>query len=163
MKDLLKREPENILKDLLKYHLMHHITGTDTIMFKRDYLFNIGGFPPINVGDEFYLMQKAIEAGGAFSYLPLCDVQAYVHIKTNGLSSGDSKIKGENALYEYKKKYFSQLSNKEIRYIKMRHYAVLAFAEIRKKNAIGFIKYAIVSFINSPSQCANLALSRKKA
>lgn len=153
---------DNNKENLLRYHLMHHITGTDTLMFKKDYLLDIGGFPPINVGDEFYLMQKAIEASGTFSYLPLCNVQAYVHTETDGLSSGESKIKGENALYEYKKKYFSHLSNKEIRYIKMRHYAVLAFAEVRKKNTIGFIKYAVVSFINSPSQCVNLVLSRKK-
>ena len=152
---------ENNKENLLRYHLMYHMTGTDTLMFRRDYLLNIGGFAPINVGDEFYLMQRAIEAGGIFSYLPLCDVQAYVHTETDGLSSGESKIKGENQLYEYKKKYFSQLDNKQIRYIKMRHYAVLAFAEIRKKNAREFIKYAICSFINSPSQCINLALLRK--
>lgn len=152
----------NDKENLLRYHLMHHLTGTDTIMFRKDYLLSIGGFPPINVGDEFYLMKNAIEANGAFSYLPLCDVQAYVHTETDGLSSGNSKIKGENELYENKKKYFSQLSNKDIRYINMRHYAVLAFAEIRKKNVIGFIKYSIFSFINSPIKCANLVLSRKK-
>lgn len=154
---------ENNKENLLRYHLMYHITGTDTLMFKRVYVLSIGGFPAINVGDEFYLMQRSIEAGGAFSYLPLCDVQAYVHRETDGLSSGESKIKGENALYEYKKKYFSQLSDKEIQYIKMRHYAVLAFAEIRKRNVSGFIKYSTCSFINSPSQCINLVLSRKKA
>ncbi|NLK94642.1 MAG: glycosyltransferase family 2 protein [Clostridiales bacterium] len=148
--------------NLLRYHLMYHMTGTDTLMFKKDYLLSIGGFPHINVGDEFYLIQKAIETGGIFSYLPLCDVKAYVHTETDGLSSGEGKIKGENLLYEYKKKYFLQLSNKEIRYIKMRHYAVLAFAEVRKKNAIAFIKYSIYSFINSPCKCVSLVLSRKK-
>lgn len=153
----------NNKEDLLRYHLMHHITGTDALMFKKDYLLSLGGFPPINVGDEFYLMQKAIESGGRFSYLPICDLKAYVHTETDGLSSGESKIKGENELYDHKKKYFSQLSDKEIQYIKMRHYAVLAFADIRKRNIIGFIKNSLCSFINSPSQCINLVLSRKKA
>lgn len=154
---------KNNKEELLRYHLMHHITGTDTLMFKRDYLLSIGGFPSINVGDEFYLMQKVIENGGTFSYLPLCDVKAYVHTETNGLSSGDSKIKGENELYDYKKKFFLHLSYKDIRYIKMRHYAVLAFAKIRKKSVIGFIKYSVLSFIYSPIQCINLVLLRKKA
>lgn len=153
---------KNNKDDLIRYHLMHHMTGTDTMMFKRNYLLNIGGFPPINIGDEFYLMQKAIEFGGKFSYLPICDVKAYVHIETEGLSSGESKIKGENELYDRKKAFFNQLSNKEIRFIKMRHYAVLAFAEFRKRNAIKFIKYSIYSFINSPVQCINLFWSRKK-
>ncbi len=146
----------NYKEDLLRYHLMHHMTGTDTLMFKKDYLLNIGGFPPINVGDEFYLMQKAIETGGIFSYLPHCDVQAYVHTETDGLSSGECKIKGENELYEYKKSIFGELDIKTIRYIKMRHYAVLAFAEVRRKRVFNFSKNAISSFISSPVDCIKL-------
>ena len=69
-------------------------------MFKKEYLTKIGGFPPINVGDEFYLMHRAINGGGAFGYLPGCQVKAYVQTGEGGLSSGDGKIKGENALYE---------------------------------------------------------------
>lgn len=146
---------------LLRYHLMYHITGTDTLMFKRDYLLSVGGFPPINVGDEFYLMQKAIEVEGKFSYLPICDVKAYIHTETDGLSSGQSKIKGENELYEHKKKYFNILSFREKQYVNMRHYAVLAFAEVRKYNIISFIKYSIYSFFSSPFDAIRLFLSRK--
>ena len=108
-------------KSLFKYHLMHHMTGTDTMMFRREYLLSIGGFPGIDVGDEFYLMQRAISGDGKFSYLPVCDIKAYVHSETDGLSSGDSKINGENALYEFKRKYFDKLDKKSIRYIKMRY------------------------------------------
>lgn len=143
---------------LLRYHLMYHITGTDTLMFKKDYLLNIGGFSPVNVGDEFYLMQKAIEADGKFSYLPICDIKAYIHTETDGLSSGESKINGENKLYEYKKKYFEMLSVRDKRYITMRHYAVLAFAEIRRKNYRNFIKYSIKSFFTSPIYSLKLFL-----
>ncbi|MDR4925434.1 glycosyltransferase family 2 protein [Peribacillus simplex] len=145
--------------DLFRYHFMNHMTGTDTIMFKRIYLLSFGGFSPIDVGDEFYLMQKAIEAGGKFSYLPVCDIKAYVHTKTDGLSSGESKINGENALYEYKKKYFSQFSKKDIRNIKMRHYAVLAFAELRRKKAFAFLKNSFCSFITSPVDFIKLILA----
>ena len=55
---------------LRSYHLKYHLTGTDTMMFRREYLLAIGGFEPIDVGDEFYLMQKAIDeivARGWFS------------------------------------------------------------------------------------------------
>ena len=137
-------------ESLFKYHLMHHMTGTDTMMFKREYLLKIGGFPGIDVGDEFYLMQRAIEEGGKFSYLPVCDIKAYVHTQTDGLSSGESKINGENALYQFKKKYFNILDKKSIRYIKMRHYAVLGFAELRRKKYIECLKYSVLSFISSP-------------
>ncbi len=94
---------ETTVESLRLYHLKYHMTGTDTIMFKKEYLIQIGGFAPIDVGDEFYLMQRAIEEGGKFGYLPGCEIKAYVHTGDGGLSSGDGKIKGENALYEYKK------------------------------------------------------------
>ena len=143
------------------YHFMYHMTGTDTMMFKKDYLLQIGGFPLINIGDEFYLMQKAIECGGRFSYLPECDIKAYVHIKTIGLSSGDGKIEGENNLYKYKKKYFNSLPKYSKRYINMRHYAVLAFAELRRKKYASCFKYTVKSFISSPLNCALLFIRRK--
>lgn len=141
---------------LLKYHLMYHMTGTDTMMFRKEYLFKIGGFPPINIGDEFYLMKEAITAGGKFGYMPECHVKAYVHTETNGLSSGDSKIKGEKALYTYKKMLFNEIDHKSIKYIKMRHYAVLAFAAFRMKNIFSFISFGTFSFFTSPFDCIKL-------
>lgn len=141
---------ETTVESLRLYHLKYHMTGTDTIMFKKEYLIQIGGFAPIDVGDEFYLMQRAIEGGGKFGYLPGCDIKAYVHTGDGGLSSGDGKIKGENALYEYKKTFFNQLEAGDIRYIKMRHYAVIAYAELRRKNYVKFISNALKSFLASP-------------
>lgn len=141
---------ETTVESLRLYHLKYHMTGTDTIMFKKEYLIQIGGFAPIDVGDEFYLMQRAIEEGGKFGYLPVCEIKAYVHTGDGGLSSGDGKIKGENALYEYKKTFFDQLEAGDIRYIKMRHYAVIAYAELRRKNYVKFISNALKSFFASP-------------
>lgn len=151
---------ENTTKALLQYHLMYHMTGTDTMMFRKDYLIGIEGFPHINVGDEFYLMQRAIEQGGKFSYLPVCDIKAFVHTETEGLSSGESKIKGENALYEVKKQHFKDLDRKAIQYIKMRHYAVLGFAELRRKHYVSFFKNALMSMIASPIDCIKLLINR---
>lgn len=141
---------ENSVNKLLNYHLMYHMTGTDTMMFKKTYLDSIGGFPPINVGDEFYLMHRAIEKKGKFLYVPVCDVKAYVHTGDGGLSSGKSKIDGENVLFEYKKKYFGQLDNKSVRYIKMRHHAVLAFAYIRIRQYVHCFFECIRSLLYSP-------------
>ncbi len=148
-------------KSLLKYHLMYHLTGTDVLMFKRDYLLNIGGFPPIDIGDEFYLMNKAIEGKGKLLYIPNCFVKAYVHNGTHSLSTGENKIIFENILFEFKKKYFNELNKKEINYIKMRHFAVLAFAELREKNLFSFVKYAFISFFSSPFDCLKLLFDLK--
>lgn len=132
------------------YHLKYHMTGTDTMMFKKKYLLQIGKFAPIDVGDEFYLMQRAIDGGGKFGYLSGCEIKAYVHTGDGGLSSGDGKIKGENVLYEYKKTFFKQLKAKDIRYIKMRHYAVIAYAELRRKDYGKFISNVMKAFFASP-------------
>lgn len=143
---------------LLEYHFMYHLTGTDTIMMKKAYFEKIGGFPPIDLGDEFYLMQRAIEQGGAFGYLEGCDVRAYVHTGKGGLSSGEGKIRGENRLYEHKKKYLHLLSAKSIRYIRMRHYAVLCFAGLRMHNWGYFLKCGFLGFLSAPVQCVKLLL-----
>ncbi len=147
--------------NLRKYHLLHHMTGTDTFMFKKEYLKLINGFPQIDIGDEFYLMCNAIEGNGKFSYLAVCDVKAYVHTNTDGLSSGQLKIDGENALYKFKSDFFWCLNKNELKYLKMRHFAVLAFAEFRQKHFVEFIKYAFLSFVIAPIQCMKLLIKRK--
>ena len=146
---LLAKEASN----LLLCHLKYHMTGTDTMMFKRNYLLSFGGFEAIDVGDEFYLMMKAIEAKGRFVYCNFCEVKAYVHVGETGLSSGQSKIDGENRLYAYKKKYFGSLSLKDRRYIRMRHHAVLAFAYKRASKKVSFFLEGIKAFFASPIQC----------
>ncbi|MDO4618542.1 MAG: glycosyltransferase family 2 protein [Clostridia bacterium] len=143
---------------LRETHLKHHLTGTDTMMFKRDYLMKIGCFAPIDVGDEFYLMERAIDGEGKMGYLPGCDLKAYVHTGDGGLSSGESKIKGENDLFKYKQTFFDKIGKKTVRYIKMRHYAVLAFAEIRRHNFGAFLKNLILSFVAAPFQAIKLYL-----
>lgn len=137
-------------QSLLGYHLKYHMTGTDTMMCRRDYLQSIGGFPPIDVGDEFYLMQKAIEMGGKFLYVPTCDAKAYVHTGEGGLSSGQGKIDGENRLFEHKKQYFKSMDRKTVSYIKMRHHAVLAFAYLRMKRYVAVIPETFKSFFAAP-------------
>ena len=141
---------EESKESLLEVHLKYHLTGTDTLMFKKDYIGAIGGFPLINVGDEFYLMQRAIENKGNFGYLSRCDVRAYVHVGEGGLSSGQGKIDGENALYEHKRKYFDQISSKSVKYIKARHFAVIAYAYLRMHSWGKAFKNLCAGFFTSP-------------
>ncbi len=154
---LVRQRKRNFIKEyskeaLLNYHLMNHLTGTDSMMFKKEYLEKIKGFAPINVGDEFYLMLRAIDNGGKFGYLPECYIKAYIHSGEEGLSGGDSKIAGETDLYKYKEQFFGMLDKKTVRYIKMRHYAVLAFAEIKRRNILKTAMYSFKSFKSAPLQ-----------
>lgn len=146
---------------LLACHLMYHMTGTDTLMFRKSYLRKIGGFPPMDVGDEFYLMMEAIQGGGRGAYVPECMVKALVHTSTEGLSSRQGKIRGENALYEYKKKYFPELSSRAVRYIAMRHHLVLAYAHLRQKSYGKFLGEGFRAVRSAPIACGMLVLKRK--
>lgn len=153
-----KTDPES----LLCYHIKHSMTGTDTLMFSADFLRKIGGFPPIDIGDEFYLVLQAIENQCKFVYLPGCDVKAYVHGQNGGLSTGSGRIQGENAVWMKKKMYFDRLQVKDIRYINMRHYAVLAAASLNQKKYGDFVKYILIAGFVSPVGAVKLFFARKR-
>lgn len=165
--DLIDKRIRSYIKttkrnDLMRYHLLYHMTGTDTFMFRTEYLRQIGGFPEIDVGDEFYLMIESILGGGKFIYSDHCYIKAYVHSgEANGLSSGEGKINGENILFQEKKKYFDYLSKKDRKYVEMRHYAVIAFAEMRRKNNFAFMVNAIKAFITAPVSCVEMLLEHR--
>lgn len=143
-------------EDLICCHLKHHLSGTDTLIFKKSYIEKIGKFGDIDFGDEFYLMLKAIENDGKFTYLPECFVKAYVHRGEVGLSNGESKINGENALFEFTKKYFHILSKDDKKYVITRHFAVLAFAEFKRKKYFKVLKNTLTAFLISPVNCFKL-------
>ncbi len=135
---------------LLRYHLMKHMTGTPTFMFKAEKLREIGGFDVVPVGQEFHLMLKAIQGGLEIRYLPECHVKAYRH-PDGGISGGANKIKGEKALFEFKKSFFPKLSKKEQRFIRFRHHAVIAAGYKRNKKYGNMIIAAVKTVLSSPA------------
>lgn len=118
---------------LLKYHLMHNITGTPTFMYKKSMLTDIGGFDDVKVSHEYYLMFKTIKAGAKIGYLSDCGVAAYRHRGT-GISRGNTKVIWEKKLYEFKKQHSCILCKKEKRYIKFRYHAVMMVVHLRNKS-----------------------------
>lgn len=136
-------------QELLRYHLTRHITGTNTFMYKSEFLRKIGGFRQAKVGQEFYLMMRTIEGNGKIGYLTEQDVILYRH-KGECISTGVNKIPGEKELYKYKRGYFDKLNKKDQRFIKFRHYVVLAVACKRNKRYIETIKYGLQAIWVSP-------------
>lgn len=135
---------------LLRYHLTRHMTGTPTFMFKAEKLREIGGFDVVKVGQEFHLMLKAILGNLKIGYIPECFVKAYRH-PDGGISGGANKIKGEKALFEFKKQFFDRLTKNEVRFVKFRHHAVLA-AGYKRNNMPGqMIAEAFKTVFASPA------------
>lgn len=141
--------PQFNRETLLKYHIMRHITGTPTFMYKREKLVDIGGFDDVSMGQEFYLMIKTIEKGLCVAYLNGCDVVAYRH-SSGGISFGNNKIKGEKELFDFKQKYYHLFSNREKKFIKFRHFAVMAVAYKRNRNYIRMFSCAVLMVLESP-------------
>jgi glycosyltransferase involved in cell wall biosynthesis len=137
-------------KELLKQHILHHLTPTDTYMFKRTSLIELGGFDNVSMGQEFRLMLKAIESDLQIGYLRRADVIQYIH-DGDRISIGNNKIIAENELYKFKKKYFSILNRKQQKYVKFRHYAVLAVVGLRSKKYVFFVKNLFVAILISPN------------
>ncbi|RKD23104.1 hypothetical protein BEP19_12835 [Ammoniphilus oxalaticus] len=135
--------------ELLKQHILHHLTPTNTYMFKRERLIELGGFDNVSMGQEFRLMLKAIENDLSIGYLPRADVIQYIHDRER-ISIGDNKIVAENELFEFKKGYFSILNNDQKKYVRFRHYAVLSVVGLRSKMYMFFLKNLICSLIVSP-------------
>lgn len=146
---------------LFVYHMMHHITGTDTIMFKTSYLHQLNCFDPIDIGDEFYLMAKAFRAGGVFLYAPGCHVKAYVHESEDGLSGGQRKIAGEKQLFAYKQKFFREFDRRTRNYIRMRHHAVQAYVYLRMGKYGMFLREGVHAVLTSPTAAVKLLCGRR--
>ena len=136
-------------KYLKTYHLTKQITGTPTFMIKKNVLDNIGGFDIVSMGQEYYLMKKIIWANYKIGYLPECYVKAY-RTKDEAISTGKNKINGEKQIYKFKKSFFNQLNGRSKRYIRCRHYAVLAVAYKRNKKIIRSVIMLIISFLSAP-------------
>lgn len=134
---------------LLKYHIMRHLTGTPTFMYKAEKLKQIGGFDDAKMGQEFYIMLKSIQKDLRICYLPECDVIAYRH-REGGISQGRNKIDGENALYDFKKKYFDIFTYRERMFIRFRHYAVLTVAYKRNKEYLKALINGLTMILVSP-------------
>ncbi len=134
---------------LFRYHLLHHITGTPTFMYRSEAMRRIGGFDVVPMGQEFYLMVKTIRAELKVGYFNQCHVIAYIH-DGEKISSGPGKLKGERALYEFKKQQFKQFSWRERMYMKSRHHAVMALAQRRSGQTMAAVRELLLAVIASP-------------
>lgn len=134
---------------ILTAHLKYHITGTDTMMYKADFIKEIGGFDTEDLGDEFYLMYKAVSKSPKFLHVDYDGAFAIVHNQA-GLSSGDNKIKAEKMLMEFKRTHFDSLKRKDIRYIKMRHNMVLAMAHKKNRSYFKCLGHLIKAVLICP-------------
>ncbi|CAH0175091.1 glycosyltransferase family 2 protein [Peribacillus simplex] len=139
----------NLNDELLKQHLLHHLTPTSTYMYKKESLLDIGGFDDAKIGQEFKLMIKSIESGLKIGYIPHANIIQYLH-DGERISVGRNKIEGEKELYNFKKRYFNLLSLSQRNYVRFRHHAVMMVVGKRSKKYSVLIKHLILALFASP-------------
>ena len=137
---------------LLRAHLLTPIAPTSIYMLKKDLFDRTEGFGEVKTGQDWWLMLRCIEADAKIGYMPEVHVRQYLH-KDGRLSTGQNKIDGEKERFEVAKQYYRFLSKKDIRYIKFRHNAVLAFACMRSGRTTEAMKYALRTLASSPADC----------
>ena len=143
---------------LMKYHIMHHVTGTNTYMFKRDVLLRLGGFDDMKMGQEFFLMLKTIERGVVIGYLREAHVINYLHPQER-ISNGQNKLIGERALYRFKRTKWPMFTSRQRMYIRFRHYLVMAFTCLRARRLFSTIGYSSLAILSSPLDMVNELVS----
>ena len=139
-------------EELLRQHILHSLCPTSVYMIRTDCFFKTKGFAEVSQGQDWHFMLSCIESGLRIGYMPGAYVKQYLHAGER-ISTGASKIEGENKLYEVKKRYFHLLNAKERRYVVFRHYAVLAFA-CKRTGWYGMaFAYAMRTIAASPLYC----------
>lgn len=136
--------------ELIRSHLMYHISGTNSFMFRTDFIRKIGGFDIVPSCQEYILMQKALDAKPRFGYLPVTLIKNFQH-EGEQVSTGPKKLAGQKILIKNKKKYFFLLSGKEKMQVLCRHHGVLFFVYYKMHKYFYAVWEAFLCFFTSPS------------
>lgn len=135
--------------ELIRSHLLYHISGTNTFMFKGSFLKAIGGFWDVPSCQEYMLMQKALDNNPKFGYIPEIHIKNFMH-PGEQLSTGPKKLRGQMALYESKKTHFDLLTTSERRQVTCRHHGVLFFVYYKMHQNRKALTEAMKCFFSSP-------------
>ena len=136
--------------ELIRSHLLYHISGTNSFMFRTDFIRKIGGFDIVPSCQEYILMQKALDAKPRFGYLPVTLIKNFQH-DGDQISTGPKKLTGQKMLIENKKKYFNLLTRKERRQVLCRHHGVLFFVYYKMHKYLYAAWEAFLCFFTSPT------------
>lgn len=135
--------------ELIRSHLLYHISGTNTFMFKSSFLREIGGFVDVPSCQEYMLMQRALDNDPKFGYIPEIHIKNFMH-PGEQISTGPKKLKGQFALYESKKQHFDLLTASERRQVTCRHHGVLFFVYYKMHKYGKALAEAFKCFFSSP-------------
>lgn len=116
-------------EDLLFSAVSERILGTPTLFIPKCKLMEVGGFPKIPKGQEWYLSIKLIESGLKFKSMPDRLVRVNIHNKGSifdSHGSSEGRLKGLQGIYSIQKKYYYRFNKKQIAEIEYNYRLALA-------------------------------------
>lgn len=147
--------------ELIRVHLLYHISGTNSFMFRKDFIQKIGGFDDVPSCQEYILMQKALDANPRFGYIPEIQIKNFMH-PGEQLSTGPKKIKGQQLLFANKKKYFHLLTRGERKQVVCRYHGVLFFVYYRMHMYYKAFIEVVKCFFSSPKNATKWFFEYRK-
>lgn len=147
-------------ENLLIEHMLHHLTGTPTFMFRANALREIGGFKEEPGGHEYFLMLKAIECGLSIGHLPEIHAKAYSH-SAERISTSMKKMYALSLLLESKKSHFDLLTQGQRRYILCKHHGTSSYLHYMRKDYLRAFGHLASAFIYSPKAFYSLFLEKR--
>lgn len=136
-------------EELIRSHLLYHISGTNSFMYRTAFIQQIGGFDDIPSCQEYILMQKSLDADPRFGYIPEIHIKNFMH-PGDQLSTGPKKLKGQQVLIENKRKYLHLLTRSERKQVLCRHHGVLFFVYYKMHRYGKAFMEAFKCFFSSP-------------
>lgn len=138
-----------INEELLVEHYKYHLTGTPTFMFRKEMLIVIGGFPNVEMGHEFHLVDNALKRNYKLGYMNEYFTIAIAH-EGNRISTSDKRQKQLDNLLNYKLENISKLKIKDKKRILFRHYLAKTSDHLNHGRKTKAIQSSLKAFFNHP-------------
>lgn len=136
-------------EELLVEHYKYHLTGTPTFMFRKEMLINIGGFPNVEMGHEFHLVDNALKRNYKLGYMNEYFTIAIAH-EGNRISTSDKRQKQLDNLLNYKLENIKGLKIKDKKRILFRHYLAKTSDHLNHGRKTKAIQSSLKAFLNYP-------------
>lgn len=135
--------------ELLVKHYKYHLTGTPTFMFEKEMIVNIDGFPNVEMGHEFHLVDNALKKNYKLGYMNDYFTIAVAH-EGNRISTSNKRQKQLDNLLDFKLINNVELKTKDKRRILFRHYLAKTSDHLNQGKKNKAILSSLNAFINHP-------------
>ena len=137
------------------------IVGTQTFMYKKEVLNNIGGFENVPAGQEYYLMYKTLKNNYKVGYLDEPLTKINIH-SGERITTNSKKRNAEKFLYDLKMENRNILNFWEKNYVKYRYKYNILYSYYNAKSYFMSFCILVLIIICHPIIVINKIIFRRK-